>query len=71
MLKHAWKSIPRKERMARAKKEWHELSEREKNRYAEIIEENMRKYTEELRAWFQVFIQSFILTQVFEISAGS
>ncbi|XP_027885974.1 putative upstream-binding factor 1-like protein 6 isoform X2 [Xiphophorus couchianus] len=57
MLKHAWKSIPRKERMARAKKEWHELSEREKNRYAEIIEENMRKYTEELRAWFQTLTQ--------------
>ncbi|XP_043958568.1 nucleolar transcription factor 1-like [Gambusia affinis] len=53
MFKHTWKSLPRKESEARARKEWHELSEREKNRYAEIAQENMRKYTEELKAWYQ------------------
>ncbi|XP_054913865.1 nucleolar transcription factor 1-like isoform X2 [Poeciliopsis prolifica] len=57
MLKHAGKSMPRKECMEMAQKEWHELSDMKKTRYAEIIQENMKKYTEELQAWFQTLTQ--------------
>ncbi|XP_007540754.1 nucleolar transcription factor 1-B-like [Poecilia formosa] len=53
ILKHAEKSMPRKERFEKAREQWHKFSESKKNHYAKIVEENMRKFAEELPAWFQ------------------
>ncbi|MEQ2181808.1 hypothetical protein GOODEAATRI_015339, partial [Goodea atripinnis] len=51
-------TLTRKDHMTQVKKHWYKLSAKEKNRYAETIQEKNRKYQEDLQKWFQVFIQS-------------
>ncbi|XP_038154780.1 nucleolar transcription factor 1-like [Cyprinodon tularosa] len=52
-VKYIDKALKGKDQIQMIKKQWHELPESERKRYTKIIKEDMRKYKEDLKQWFQ------------------